>query len=492
MVPARLWMLAGPSAVLLWYLRRRGQPRKVRWLSAPPFLGCLLSIIEGLRSYTLMDWFDEQHRKYGMTFAFQLPGKVFVATVDPRNIEHCLKKQFSKYVKGALFTGPFTALLGKGIFNVDGDQWFHQRKLASRLFTKKQFEDHIFKVVEANTSKVANILAQTDGVFDMFDLMNRFTLDTIGETGFSQSIGSLENPSSPFLKAFDRAQQISLIRFWLHPYWKVLRFFDLWFERELKTHLACLDEYARGILKALRKKLETGEDNSFVGLFMKERELLGTLYADEETFLRDMVINFLIAGRDTTAQCLCWTLFELLQHPPVIDKARQEIASVCGKSPVQFNDLKKLKYVKGILDEGLRLHPSVPVDFKLCVEADCLPDGTIVPAGCALQLSIYAQGRCTEIWGADAREFRPERWLEMQSRPSSFTFCAFLAGPRECLGKNLADLEMVVLLATLLRDFEFTLAADPASIRYDSQLTLGMNGLPLSVKRRTPTDAPQG
>ena len=106
-----------------------------------------------------------------------------------------------------------------------------------------------------------------------------------------------------------------------------------------------------------------------------------------------------------------------------------------------------------------------------------------VCAGNIVQFVPYAQGRCTEIWGADAEKFRPERWLEMESRPSDFAYSAFNAGPRVCLGRTLAELEMTAFLATVLRSFDFELQAEPQSIQYDVQLTLGMNGLPVKATR---------
>mmetsp|Transcript_107361 Transcript_107361/g.333602 ORF Transcript_107361/g.333602 Transcript_107361/m.333602 type:complete len:511 (-) Transcript_107361:32-1564(-) len=479
--------LAGSLAVILLLIlkRLRDAPRKVRWLRGPPLLGVVLKVFQGLREHALLDMYDRWHQRLGPTFAYCAPGKMVVATIDPKNIEHVLKTKFDNYVKGHVFAEPFTDLLGDGIFNADGEMWHRQRKTASRMFTKRQFETHIWKAIEANTAKVGRILERSEGTLDMFNLMNRFTLDTIGRIGFSKDIGSLEDPSSPFLRSFDRAQQILILRFWTNPAWKVLRWLGVGWERELKEHLGRLDGYARGIVRELRQKAEAGQDDSFVGLFMKEEQAAPAARSPElqEKFMRDLVLNFLIAGRDTTAQCISWTLFELTQHPAVAAKARQEVLDVCGEGPVTFEHLKSLQYVRAILDEGLRLHPSVPYDGKLCLGKDTLPDGTVVPAGCIIQYIPYAQGRCKDIWGEDACSFRPERWLEMPRRPSSFAFAAFNAGPRECLGRRLAEAEMAALVSTVVRDFDMRLEVEPSSVRYDAQLTLGMCGLPVSVRR---------
>merc|ERR1712039_371067 len=114
--------------------------------------------------------------------------------------------------------------------------------------------------------------------------------------------------------------------------------------------------------------------------------------------------------------------------------------------------------------------------------------GTVLPAGCILQYNTYAQGRSKELWGEDAEVFRPERWLERPTYPSSFEFVAFHAGPRECLGRRLAGAEMTTFISTLLRDFDFALAVEPKNVKYDVQLTLGCSsGMPMTVATRQRT-----
>lgn len=489
--PRRRLLAFAVATAVLTIVQQFRLPRNVKWVKGWPLLGYLKHILTELFAYRFHDHISDLHKKLGMTLAFHILGAPVVATIDPKNLQHMLKDNFSNYVKGRVFSEPFTDLLGEGIFNVDGQKWFDQRKIASRMFTKKVFEDHIWSVVRRNTREVTEILRQADGTsICMFNLMNRFTLDTIGAIGFSKNIGSLADPSSPFLKSFDYAQDALIKRFWLNhgiPSWRLLRFFGLLWERDLQFHLDALNEYSDGIVKDLLSKGADSGDSSFVGLFVKEFVGQGLHEKDEEgfhRFMRDMVLNFLIAGRDTTAQAITWTLFELAQSPNIVQKVRDEVSSVCGPEGLAYEHIKELRYTKAVLDEGLRLHPSVPLDGKLALQRDVLPDGTIVPAGCLVGFVPYAQGRCEALWGSDAHVFRPERWLE-RKMPSSFEFSVFTAGPRECLGKRLAEMEMVALLATLLPRFDLSLAIKPEEVKYDTQLTLGCSsGLPMEVRVR--------
>merc|ERR1719203_198530 len=106
--------------------------------------------------------------------------------------------------------------------------------------------------------------------------------------------------------------------------------------------------------------IEAGK--SFVGLFIQDAKKRGEQLS--ETYLRDLVLNFLIAGRDTTAQALAWTLYCLATHPEAEDKARAEIAEVCGDTDPKYDHLRRLNYLKAVLSESLRLYPSVPLDMK--------------------------------------------------------------------------------------------------------------------------------
>lgn len=170
----------------------------------------------------------------------------------------------------------------------------------------------------------------------------------------------------------------------------------------------------------------------------------------------------------------------------MLEKAREEVAKTSADAALDYSNVMSLRYVRAILDEGLRLHPSVPFEVKETVAEDTLPDGTKVYAGTMMSFLPYAQGRCEGIWGKDAEIFRPERWLERETAPSSYEFTAFNAGPRECLGKRLAQMEMTFFLAMFIRDFDFSLAVDPSEVRCDNQLTLGCSsGLPMIITARS-------
>ncbi|KAI5081376.1 hypothetical protein GOP47_0004559 [Adiantum capillus-veneris] len=185
----------------------------------------------------------------------------------------------------------------------------------------------------------------------------------------------------------------------------------------------------------------------------------------EEEFLRDLSLNFLLAGRDTTALALCWFFWLLANHPNVEEKVVAEAHHVIGagnregKLVLTRSELNRMHYLHAALTESLRLYPSLPLDIKHIVMDDILPDGTHVKKDDKLVYAIHAMGRMESIWGSDCSLFRPERWLDpcsglfSEAHLPPFHYLAFNAGPRTCIGKDMAYVLMKTVASTLLLHF---------------------------------------
>ena len=216
-------------------------------------------------------------------------------------------------------------------------------------------------------------------------------------------------------------------------------------------------------------------------------------------FLRDVVVNFLIAGRDTTANALSWAAYRLAANPRVAARCRQEAREALGdkhNGGISYEALKRMPYTHATVLETLRLHPSVPQDLKQAARDDVWPDGTFVRKGSLVSYDAYTMGRNEELWEAPL-EFRPERFLKPDAggaggvavvTPDLFKFTAFQAGPRRCLGMDLALLEAKAAIGAVLRRFELCLpagaegaAAEPPAYRYALTLPV-LDGMCLEVR----------
>lgn len=150
-----------------------------------------------------------------------------------------------------------------------------------------------------------------------------------------------------------------------------------------------------------------------------------------------------------------------------------------------FDEIKKLTYAHAVyvrnndsLFETLRLYPSVPANVKRSNRASLLPDGTEMPAYSFIGFSSYAMGRLESVWGPDAASFNPSRWISDDGsliRESPFKFLSFHAGPRTCLGQNLATVEAVSVLSIIYLSFDFVLVS-PDTVTYQDSLTLPIKG----------------
>ena len=190
-----------------------------------------------------------------------------------------------------------------------------------------------------------------------------------------------------------------------------------------------------------------------------------------------------------------------MRNPKELGAALSEVLQVIGtdtettKSKISYEALNldpallrpaTLPYVTAVFYESLRFYPPVPFEIKQCEKATTLPDGTFLPKKSIVFWSIWAMNRSKSIWGDDADEFRPERWLDEGKliQRSAFEFPVFNGGPRTCLGKLMAELVAVQVIATLLLRFEFEPIDNREKISKNS-LTLPMEGgLPCRVKLR--------
>uniref|UniRef100_A0A453E0X7 Cytochrome P450 704C1 n=1 Tax=Aegilops tauschii subsp. strangulata TaxID=200361 RepID=A0A453E0X7_AEGTS len=215
----------------------------------------------------------------------------------------------------------------------------------------------------------------------------------------------------------------------------------------------------------------------------------------DNKYLRDIILNFVIAGRDTTAGTLSWFLYVLCKDQRIQDKIAREVRQATTGDHQDVGRVREftacltegaigsMHYLHAALTETLRLYPAVPVDVKCCFSDDTLPDGHAVRRGDMVNYQPYAMGRMKFLWGDDADEFRPERWLDDDGvfvPESPYKFTAFQAGPRICLGKEFAYRQMKIFAAVLLYLFRFEMSEHNSTVGYRPMLTLKMDG-PLYV-----------
>lgn len=228
-------------------------------------------------------------------------------------------------------------------------------------------------------------------------------------------------------------------------------------KKRLRIAVSEVQEFSKKIIR--EKKHELREKASLDSVDLLSR-FLSSGHSDEN-FVTDIVISFILAGRDTTSSALTWYLWLLSKNPHVESEVLKEIKEK-SEAPV-FDEVKDMMYSHASLCESMRLYPPVAADTKEAVNDDVLPDEMVVKKGMRVTYMPYTMGRLETLWGSDWAEFKPERWLEKDKAEDShwrfvgrdaYTYPVFQAGPRICLGKEMAFLQMKRVLAWILRRFK--------------------------------------
>ncbi|KAK4396494.1 cytochrome [Sesamum angolense] len=396
-------------------------------------------------------------------------------TANPDNVEYMLKTRFDNFPKGKPFSAILGDFLGRGIFNVDGDLWRFQRKMASFELGRTSIRAYSFQVVNQEIDRRLLPLLESvsvgNQVLDLQDVFRRFSFDSICRFSFGLDPKSLELslPLSKFAVSFDLASRLSAERAMTASpiVWKIKRLLNIGREKQLRKAIKIVHILAREVIKQ-RRKFGFSDQNDLLSRFMSS--------ISDETYLRDIIISFLLAGRDSMASALTSFFWLVACHPEVEGAILIEAEKIIGPNQdlTSYEQLRELHYLHAAVYESMRLYPPIQFDSKFCLEDDLLPDGSFVKRGTRVTYHPYAMGRMEEIWGSDCLEFKPERWLRngvFFPHENPFKYPVFQAGIRVCLGKEMALVELKSVAISLLRRFHVELAQPECTPRFSPGLT---------------------
>ncbi|XP_057765278.1 alkane hydroxylase MAH1-like [Salvia miltiorrhiza] len=485
------YILLVPLLVYLYRLAdRRGKkpPEPTDW----PLIGMLPRVI--LNFHRVHDYITSVLTVCGGTYMFRGPcffNIDMLFTSDPANIHHVFSRNFSNYPKGPEFRKIFD-ILGDGIFGADFELWEIHRKTTLAQLTHADFnaqlERAVWHKVETGLLPVLDHFCAEGKDFDLQDVFQRFTFDNICKIVLDYDPCSLclDMPDLPCEKAFSVAAEPLLHRHVIpQRIWKLLRWLNVGSERKL---LEC----SRAFSEFIYPRIVTGEEQkneaSLLRAFedvYKQKNMSGRSLRD---FLKDTSLNLMFAGRDTTSTCLTWLFWLVARHPASERKILEEVEAELGKKKEwSAQESHKLVYLHGALCESLRLFPPVALEHKAPVRSDNLPSGHHLPRDAKLIISFYSVGRMESVWGKDCLEFKPERWISGSGKikhEASYKFPAFNAGPRTCLGKEMAFIQMKMVAAAIICDYQVQLVeGHPVSPR-DSVILQAKHGLKVKLSRR--------
>lgn len=458
-----------------------------------PFPGGARSLYRAVTSFKTgypVDGLQDMCDKFGgYTFMSKILFEYRVVTAEPEHIKAMLATQFEEFEKGPETRFLFHPLLGTGVFAADGELWKFHRTMTRPFFSKDRIShfDNFGRHADDALGQLKARLREGHAV-DFQDLISRFTLDSATEFLFGNDVHSLAgglpypyyhsttstsdsdaHPSTRFVHAFQEAQMITAFRSRFGSHWPL---FEFWHDR-MKKPMRVVHDFIDPIVAAAisRKK----EEMLSPSLDRDDETLLENLVnsTEDPIILRDEIMSLLVAGRDTTASTLTFTVYMLAEHPKILQRLREEILQKVGpqRRPT-YDDFKEMKFLRAVINETLRLYPVVPFNIRMSNRATTWPSKVpgekpwYIPANTRSLYTVFMMHRRRDLWGPDALEFDPDRFLDERLHkyltPNPFIFLPFNAGPRICLGQQFAYHEASFFLVRLLQNFSSIFLASHA------------------------------
>ncbi|KAL1660853.1 cytochrome P450 [Schizophyllum commune] len=437
---------------------------------------------------------ENWQREYGLVYATPAPlGETRIALFDPKALAHFYARETWTYVNPRISKMIIENMFGPGILVAEGENHKRQRKALSPAFSNTAirsltpvFYDSAYKV-KAVWDSLLESNPKEGAIIDVQYWMNRISLDSIGIAGFGHDFRTLSGAPSPVIDSFEAFGKLSntllgTLIFVLSPYVPLLG--------KIPTERKRLTDRVRGALTAIADELL--EEGRGEGEEAGKKSIVGQIIRAEQG-----ANDLRLTREEVLAQ---WALIELSKNPDVQQELRDELAGLGTQDATWEQFTNGLPYLEAVTLETLRLHPSVAITTRVASEDDIIPlsapvetkDGSpvsqiLVRKGTYVCAPIHAINRSPALWGADAGEFRPERWLEVGAGEGSQGIklddgklgaarelqghkhlMTFIDGPRMCLGRGFALAEFKSVLSTLIKNyiFEWPHGEDKQILRY--------------------------
>jgi len=377
------------------------------------------------------------------------PG-IFTKTLQPADFEHNRDPQSLKYAA-------FQGLLGHGLLTTDGEDWRRRRRILAPPFQPEPTLGYA-PAIAALTERLVSTWHDGE-TLDVYEQMRELTLQVVGTALMGSDLSErAEDEGRHFRAALDHFYQPSRADVPFHE------------------ALAQLHQTAEAIVA----EHKAGEDKGDL-LSRLLRDVAGKELSDGD--LRNELMTLLFAGHETTANAFCWTWLLLARNPQAEERLAAELRQVlAGRTPLA-EDVERLPYTQGVISESLRLYP--PVWFLgRFLQSDWTADGRRFPAGCGVMVSPWVTQRDDRYFTAP-EQFEPERWQnDLERRLPRGTYFPFGDGPRVCIGRPLALLELVLVVATIAQRFRLSVPSGPEITPEPLNTIRPAGGLVMELRRR--------
>ncbi|GGC61922.1 cytochrome P450 [Undibacterium terreum] len=430
----------------------------------------------------LEKWGDE----FGSAYVIGMGPKRTLVCSDPELMQTVLRERPEKYRRFSPIESAAAEMGGNGVFSVEGEAWRPQRRIVMQALAPTNFRNFV-PVMHGITQRLLQRwkrIAQAGEILEMTDELIRYTVDVTTALAFGEDPNTIEDSGDVIqihlAQIFPMLMSRTIAPF---PWW---RYIKLPQDRRFDRSLAVVHKHIAQLIERTRKKMQDhpsdGPHNLLEAMLAASTQE-GSGITDE--VIAANVLTLLVAGEDTTAHTLAWTMFFIGQDKALQQQLHAASKNALGESSTcaTFEGLKSLDLFEATAMEATRLKPIIPQLVFESIDYAVLGD-IALPAGTPVFFLTRPSMLDAQKFGRP-EQFLPERWQagHEQVRPhDAHAYAQFGAGPRVCPGRHLAMVELRLVLSMLARNFSLELAAEPGSIKEELDFTMHPNAMPVRLR----------
>lgn len=398
--------------------------------------------------------------KFGDSFSIKIGfSRYIILSRDNEIAQYILVKNQKNYHKSKFQSVYLSKYLGKGLLTSDGDFWLKQRRLIQPAFHKQKMNQLVDNMEKTIALEIDNLVEEKP--IDIFPVMSNLAFNVVAKSLFQLS--DAENKFERIKFIIEEVQNFLIKEIRLpHKAW--------WFSLsgQVKKHLKLAEENNNIIREIIEERKSSGEEiNDLLNMLLETRyEDTGESMSIEQ--LIDEIKVLFIAGHETTANALTFTLYLLGRNPEVQEKILNEIIDIESQTDNVIEKLQKMTYINAVLNESMRLYPPAWITDRQNLEDDSLSQFKI-KKNTLIGVSFYELHRNPKYWN-NPDEFIPERFLGEQKKESMQYFYPFGAGPRMCIGTGFAIYEMCLTISQIVK--KYTIKSNNDTVHFNPLITL--------------------
>ena len=455
-----------------------------------PLLGNALDLKPKELHRIVSGWADQ----FGPLFVFRVATQRILTVADAETIQQLLRDRPDRFRRWRKIEEILVDIKADGLFSAEGANWRRQRKYVMHMLNASHVREFIprFEEVAGRLRRRWWRAAMVGTSLDVHADLMRLTVDVTSGLAFGRDINTLEEKKDPIQIHLDKMfPAIARRQTALFPYWRYIKLPE---DREVAIAVKEIGKFIDALIEETRARLAAAPE-----LRANPRNLLEALVAAQEKDeegpsdheISGNVMTALLAGEDTTANTLSYMIHFLMEFPHVQSAVQEEVDRVFGMAEQPWQDPAtpdRLRYIEAFANEAMRCKP-VGGHLFLEPNEDVQIQDVFVPKGTPI-LALNGYVGTQEANFAQAKEFRPERWLQAADETAGThnmkAFMPFGAGPRFCPGRKLAMLQIKMVTAMLCRDFEVSRPKDALPMEDIYNFTVGPTHVYATLRPRRP------